>query len=130
MNILINIFLIILFLLILDGLWLNLFMIKKYKTIVYDIQGKELRPKYIPIVLFYLIYSISIYYLILENSKNLTDKEVFIKGFILGICAYATYDLTNLAIFEKFDYKIAILDVLWGGLYTAVTCLIVKKIIY
>ena len=126
---LISIFLIIIFLLILDGLWLNFFMIKKYRKMIYDIQGKQLTPRYIPVVLFYIVYSISIYLLIFKDNKvKLSNKEIFFKGLIMGISSYATYDLTNLALFDKFDTTTAIIDILWGGIYTGITCVLVNSI--
>jgi uncharacterized membrane protein len=33
-----------------------------------------------------------------------------------GFSTYAVYDLTNHAIFEKYDWRFAIADTLWGGI--------------
>lgn len=49
-------------------------------------------------------------------------------GALLGLVAYGTYDLTNLAVMKGFTTKIAIIDLLWGafltGLVSTLTVLI------
>lgn len=39
-------------------------------------------------------------------------------GGLLGLIAYGTYDLTNLAVMKGFTTKIAIVDMLWGTVLT------------
>lgn len=41
-------------------------------------------------------------------------------GVLLGLVAYGTYDLTNLAVMKGFTTKIAIIDMLWGAFLTGV----------
>lgn len=40
-------------------------------------------------------------------------------GAVLGLVAYGTYDLTNLAVMKGFTTKIAIIDMIWGMVLTA-----------
>lgn len=39
-------------------------------------------------------------------------------GALLGLVAYGTYDLTNLAVMKGFTTKIAIIDMIWGAFLT------------
>lgn len=39
-------------------------------------------------------------------------------GALLGLIAYGTYDLTNLAVMKGFTTKIAIIDMIWGTILT------------
>jgi len=39
-------------------------------------------------------------------------------GALLGLVAYGTYDLTNLAVMKGFTTKIAIIDMVWGAFLT------------
>lgn len=39
-------------------------------------------------------------------------------GALLGLVAYGTYDLTNLAVLKGFTTKIAIIDMIWGAVLT------------
>ena len=52
---------------------------------------------------------------------------------ILGLIAYGTYDLTNLAVMKGFTTKIAIIDMIWGtvltGAVSTLTVLIGTKLL-
>jgi uncharacterized membrane protein len=41
-------------------------------------------------------------------------------GFLLGLLAYGTYDLTNLATLKGWTATVAVADMLWGGVLTMV----------
>ena len=41
-------------------------------------------------------------------------------GAMLGLIAYATYDLTNLATLKTWSVKVAIVDMAWGSILTAI----------
>ena len=45
-------------------------------------------------------------------------------GAALGLVAYGTYDLTNLSVMEGFNFKIAMIDLVWGTLLTAIVTVI------
>jgi uncharacterized membrane protein len=36
-------------------------------------------------------------------------------AFLLGICIYGVYDMTNYALFNKWALQTALMDMLWGG---------------
>jgi uncharacterized membrane protein len=44
-------------------------------------------------------------------------------GIFLGLVAYGTYDLTNLAAFQGYTAKIALIDLVWGSLLTGLCAL-------
>jgi len=54
-------------------------------------------------------------------------------GALLGLIAYGTYDLTNLAVMKGFTTKIAIIDMIWGTILTgsvsALTVLVGMRIL-
>jgi uncharacterized membrane protein len=45
--------------------------------------------------------------------------QALLRGALLGLIAYGTYDLTNLAVMKGFTNKIAIIDMIWGTVLTA-----------
>ena len=45
----------------------------------------------------------------------------FLLGAVLGLVAYATYDLSNAATLKHWPVKIVVMDVAWGALLTAAT---------
>ena len=46
-------------------------------------------------------------------------QQALVQGALLGLIAYGTYDLTNLAVMKGFTTKIALIDMIWGTVLTA-----------
>lgn len=42
-------------------------------------------------------------------------------GALFGFFAYATYDLTNLATFKGFTWRVAVVDIVWGSFLAGVS---------
>ena len=74
------------------------------RNMVERIQGKPIRIRYLSAVLVYILLGYS-----LLHTTSPTE------AFLYGVTAYGTYDFTNYAIFEDYDWKFAIADTLWGG---------------
>ena len=59
--------------------------------------------------------------------------QAVIYGAILGLIAYGTYDLTNLAVMKGFTTKIAVIDMIWGtvltGAVSGITAMIGLKLL-
>ena len=87
-------------------------------------------PTLLAALAFYLLY-LSIF-LILILIPALTHKSGYstlaFQSFIFGLAAYATYDLTNLAVMKGYPLSMALADMLWGGLVTMLTALIIYKL--
>ena len=69
------------------------------------IQGEAVSVRYVGAIVVYAVLA----YLLLETSSY---KQAFFRGMAI----YAIYDFTNYALFEKYDWKFAIADTLWGGI--------------
>ena len=93
-----------------------------YDNVVRSIQGSELKIKIIPALLVYVFLLGGLYYFILLPKRPIMD------AFILGLVMYAMFSLTNLAIFDKWSYKIVIMDSLWGASLFAMTTFITYKL--
>jgi uncharacterized membrane protein len=99
-------------LLIIDMIWLKLYMKDIYVKLVKDIQGEEMKIKIYGALLVYIFMAIL---LLKFRNNNMFDM------FLLGSLSYGIYDFTNYAIFTKFDFKTALIDMIWGGvLFTLV----------
>lgn len=112
----------ILSLLILDYLWIYLFMNNKYKKLVLNIQKTNLKVNIYSAIGAYLL----MIYLLLEIviKYNLSYIETFIFGFSI----YGIYDLTCGAIFKNWDFQLALIDMIWGGFVYTTTLYIYKNI--
>ena len=85
-------------------------------------------------LLFYLLYivGIVIFALMPALQKNSLTHALILGGF-LGLIAYATYDLSNLATLKNWPLTVVIVDIIWGTILTsataAATFLIITKFI-
>ena len=93
-----------------------------FGKVVNDIQGSELKLNFLGAFISYLFLIIAINYFILIPKKSILD------AFILGLCIYAVFDGTNLAIFKDYSVKAAIIDSLWGGILFAITTYITLRL--
>jgi hypothetical protein len=75
------------------------------RAMVERIQGEPMAFRFVSGGLVYLFLA----YLLLETTS-------YKQAFMHGLCTYAVYDLTNHAIFEKYDWRFAMADTLWGGI--------------
>lgn len=109
-------------LLILDYLWIYLFMNNKYKTLVLNIQKTNLKVNIYSAIGSYLL----MIYLLLEIviKYNLSYIETFMFGFSI----YGIYDLTCGAIFKNWEFQLALIDMIWGGFVYATTLYVYKNI--
>jgi len=93
-----------------------------FNNLIMGIQGSDLKIKLIPALLVYVFLVGGLYYFILLPKRPIID------AFILGLVIYAVFDLTNLAILDKWTYKIVIMDSLWGASLFAITTFITYKL--
>jgi uncharacterized membrane protein len=106
-------------LLVLDLLWITLFMNNKYQVLVKNIQKEELVLNVYSAIMAYLLMIIGLVMIIMKYNLSYLDT------FIFGIVVYGVYDFTCGAIFKKWDFQLALIDMLWGGfVFTATKYLI------
>lgn len=109
-------------LLMIDLIYLKNIGTPVFSKVVNNIQGSELKLNFLGAFISYLFLIIAINYFILIPKKSIFD------AFILGLCIYAVFDGTNLAIFKDYSVKAAIIDSLWGGALFAITTYITLRL--
>lgn len=103
---------------IIDAIWLSVVANKFYKTQLGPLLLEK--PNMIAAIVFYIIYVIGIVVFAVMPAVAAGDWKVALGlGALLGLVAYATYDLTNLATLKGFPLKIVIVDLIWGTVLTA-----------
>jgi uncharacterized membrane protein len=104
---------------VLDFIWLGYIAKKLY----YGEMGAILleKPNMVAALLFYVIYVIGVVIFVI-NPALAKDSLAYAAGYgaLFGLVAYATYDLTSLAVVKGFSVKVVIIDLLWGMALTAV----------
>ena len=65
--------------------------------------------------IFYLLFVVGLVVFVLEPAmeKNSVTEALW-RGALLGLIAYATYDLTNLATIKDWPILITVVDLIWG----------------
>lgn len=104
-----NILVPILVLLILDFLWIGIFMGPMYGQMIYKIQNEQIKLNYLSAILAYVCMCTILIYIIIKNNLSLSES------FLLGLCLYGVYDFTAGAIFKNWNWPLAIIDIVWGG---------------
>lgn len=104
---------------VLDFLWLRFAARKLYES---EMPGMLLdKPNALAAAGFYIIYVIGVVYFVVTPALE-KDSWLYAlgSGALLGLFAYATYGLTNLAVFKGFTTKAVLIDLAWGTFLTAV----------
>lgn len=71
---------------------------------------------------FYLVYVVGIVYFCVMPALNGGNwVNAMVSGAILGLVAYGTYDITNLATLKNWSMTVAIADMSWGTVLTAIS---------
>lgn len=70
---------------------------------------------------FYLLYVVAVVVLVVRSSGSAGGAVG--RGALLGLSAYGTYDLTNRATIQPFPWRLALIDLAWGTVLTAVASL-------
>jgi uncharacterized membrane protein len=74
----------------------------------------------IPAILFYLLYVIGVV-IFVNGGANATTQSTLLYGALFGLFCYATFDLTSLSLLRHWTWPVAIVDISWGAIVTAVS---------
>ncbi|MBP2548417.1 putative membrane protein [Neorhizobium galegae] len=116
----------------LDFLWLG-----KVATGFYRSQLGEMmrdRPDFAAAGAFYLVYVAGIvYFAVQPNLQGGSWTQALLSGAILGLIAYGTYDMTNLATLKNWPITVTLVDLAWGtaltGTSAAIGLLVTRKLL-
>ena len=105
--------------LILDGLWLGLIA----KNFYAEQLSAHLRKDFqvFPAVAFYLIFTAGLVFLAVRpDQTDLSLMNIAFYGAVVGLLAYGTYDMTNLATLRDWPLKVSLIDWAWGTALSSV----------
>lgn len=102
----------------LDLLWLRYVGQGFYRERLGDMLAEDFRLA--PAVAFYVLYIAGIVVFALQPALAAGSWRTALGyGALLGLVAYSTYDLTNLATLRHWSISVSILDILWGAVVSA-----------
>jgi uncharacterized membrane protein len=106
----------------LDAVWLIFIANAFFKSQVGPLLREQ--PDLAAAGLFYLIYAGGLVILAVAPSlRERSAQAAAWRGAVLGLTAYATFDLTSLAIIEGWTRAVAVVDIAWGTFLSALASL-------
>lgn len=106
----------------LDIVWLAVIARRFYQAEM----GQLMREKvnFVPAGIFYLVYVAGIVgFAIIPALTAQSWLWAFVSGLTLGLIAYGTYDMSNLATLRNWSTKLSIVDLAWGSVLTGLAAL-------
>jgi len=114
--------------LLLDMVWLRAMVSRLYLPEIGSIMRAS--PDWRAAIAFYAVYALGMTWLvILPAAASGYPIRALQNGAILGLFAYGTYNLTNLATLRAWTQKMTFIDMAWGIFATALACWIVTLFI-
>jgi len=105
--------------LVLDLAWLSIVAPAVYRPEIGAVLAE--RINLVAAALFYIVYVAGV--VVLAAQPGVKAQSVLAAcayGAMLGLVAYATYDLTNLATLKVWSVKVAVIDIAWGAAMTSI----------
>jgi uncharacterized membrane protein len=106
----------------LDSVWLGVLAMDFYRERIGSLLLAE--PNVLAAAVFYVFYIAGVIIFAvapaLAHSPDGAAMRALLRGALLGLLAYMTYDLTNMATLRGWSWTIAAVDMAWGMFVTAV----------
>ena len=107
----------------LDFIWISIATPRLYRPYLGPLLAEK--PSLGVAVAFYLVYVVGLIALaVLPGLREGLVVGAVWRGALLGLLAYATYDLTNLATIQGWAWQVSAADLAWGTALSAVVAAI------
>ena len=119
--------------LIIDVIWLSFATKSFYRPLIGNLLADK--PVMWAAALFYILYVFGMSLIVIQPciDSDSIFKTIY-TGFIFGLVAYGTYNLTNMAVLNGWSPTVTFVDMFWGGTLTAFSATtglyIAKKIVH
>ena len=118
---------------IIDVIWLSFATKSFYRPLIGNLLSDK--PVIWAAALFYILYVIGMSLIVIQPciDSDGVIKSLYI-GFVFGLVAYGTYNLTNMAVLKGWSPTVVFVDMFWGGALTAFSSasgiFLAKKIVH
>ena len=103
----------------LDAAWLTTMADRLYRPALGHLMLERFAA--LPAIAFYLIYIVGVLvFAVMPGLESRRWTTALGLGALLGLVAYATYDLTNQATLRDWPWRVTLADLGWGTVVTAV----------
>ena len=105
----------------LDFVWLTMVALKFYQGQVGPLLLEK--PNLVPAAIFYALYIVGlVVFCVVPAVAAQSWQKAALLGALLGLIAYATYDLSNLATLNGWTLPLSLVDITWGAVASAAAC--------
>ena len=102
-----------------DLVWLAVVAVDFYHRHLGSLLAEQVR--WVPAILFYLIFiSGLLVFAVMPGLSAGSPWRAVALGAFMGFMAYATFDLTCLALFKNFPVVVVVVDMIWGSCLSAI----------
>jgi uncharacterized membrane protein len=96
-----------------DAIWLGTMTARLYRPALGDLIVDPIR--YVPAALFYFGFPLGVlHFAVMPALRSGGASEALVNGALIGLLAYATYDLTNYATLRPWTLTITLADIIYG----------------
>lgn len=101
-----------------DFIWLSTMTSSFYRSRMGEMLVDQ--PNFVAAALFYLVYVAGVVHLaVMPALSGGSLVTVLVSGAVLGLVAYGTYDMTNLATLKNWSLSLSVVDMAWGTFLTS-----------
>ncbi len=103
---------------IVDILWIGVVANRFYRSELGDLFAPNVQ--WVPALIFYVIFIAALTFFVIAPSVAAGSwTQALLWGAFFGLAAYATYDLTNLAVIKNWPLVMSLVDMAWGTFLSA-----------
>ena len=118
--------------LLMDLLWIGVLMSNFYSQELGDLarrDGSSLSPRWGAAILVYILIPGGIVLFVKPLlGQGSTLLNAFAWGALFGLVVYGVYDLTNLAVLEKWTLRMTVADLIWGSVVSGMTAVVMRLV--
>lgn len=104
-----------------DAIWLGTMTARLYRPALSDLIVEQVR--YWPAALFYFGFPLGVvHFALMPALRDGSASAALLNGALIGLLAYATYDLTNYATLRPWTLTITLADLAYGTIVVGLCC--------
>lgn len=113
----------------LDAVWLGTMADRLYRPAIGHLMASSFALA--PAALFYVLYVAGIVFFAVSPAMGMRRPVLAALGLgaLLGLLAYATYDLTNQATLKDWPWQVTLADLAWGSFVTGTSAAVVCAVV-
>lgn len=104
---------------VIDMIWLRLIAVQWYADSMGPLLSSS--PNLWAAAAFYLLFPVGLLIFAVFPSEDASVIKAVIMGALFGFFAYATYDLTALAVIKGWPMGLTFLDIAWGSIVSGIS---------